>query len=92
MSVVSELEDKLAALKTKATGEVEEIAGKLEEVFHKLVEDDGVADKVTEAVAEKLHVVADKLSDVADKVSAAFENNPASSTTSGPVDPTGPVQ
>lgn len=92
MSLVNELEDKLAALKEKASGELEDVAGKLEDVFHKLLDDDGVADKVTEKVAADLHVVADKLSAVADKVSAAFEKDPSPATPAAPVDPTGTVQ
>ncbi len=73
MSVVAELEQKLAAVREKAAGELGEVADKVQEAFQKLVEDDGVADDVTEKVAAVLKGAAEKLDAVADKVAGFFE-------------------
>lgn len=73
MSVVDELEQKLAAVREKAAGELGEVADKVQEAFQKLVEDDGVADDVTEKVAAVLKGAAEKLDAVADKVAGFFE-------------------
>ena len=73
MSVVDELEQKLAAVREKAAGELGDVADKVQEAFQKLVEDDGVADDVTEKVAAVLKGAAEKLEAVADKVAGFFE-------------------
>lgn len=73
MSVVDELEQKLAAVREKAAGELGDVADKVQEAFQKLVEDDGVADDVTEKVAAVLKGAAEKLDAVADKVAGFFE-------------------
>lgn len=73
MSVVDELEQKLAEVSAKAQGELKDVADHVATAFHKLVADDGVADKVTEEVAAVLKGAADKLDVVADKVSGLFE-------------------
>ncbi len=75
MSVVDELEQKLAAVREKAAGELGEVADKVQEAFQKLVEDDGVADDVTEKVAAVLKGAAEKLDAVADKVAGFFEDD-----------------
>lgn len=75
MSVVDELEQKLAAVREKAAGELGEVADKVQEAFQKLVEDDGVADDVTEKVAAVLKGAAEKLEAVADKVAGFFEDD-----------------
>lgn len=76
MSVVDELQAKLAEVREKAAGELGEVAGKVQEAIDKLVEDDGVADEVTERVAAVLKGAAEKLDVVADKVSGLFEDKP----------------
>ena len=73
MSVVNELEQKLAEVSAKAQGELKDVVEHVQTAFHKLVEDDGVADRVTEEVAGVLKGAADKLDVVADKVSGLFE-------------------
>lgn len=75
MSVVDELEQKLAAVREKAAGELGDVADKVQEAFQKLVEDDGVADDVTEKVAAVLKGAAEKLDAVADKVAGFFEDD-----------------
>lgn len=74
MSVVLELQEKLAALREKAEGELAEVADKVQEAFRALLDDDGVADDVTEKVAEVLKGAAEKLDVVADKAAGLFES------------------
>lgn len=74
MSVVDELRDLLTAVREKATGELGEVADKVQAAFDALVENDGVADEVTERVAAVLKGAAEKLDVVADKVSGLFED------------------
>lgn len=76
MSVVDELQEKLAAVREKAAGELGEVADKVQQAFDELVADDGVADEVTERVAAVLKGAAEKLDVVADKVSGLFEDKP----------------
>ena len=77
MSVVVELQEKLAALREKAEGELAEVADKVQEAVRSLLDDDGVADDDTERVAEVLKGAADKLNVVADKAAGLFESEPA---------------
>jgi len=76
MSVVDELRERLETVREKAAGELGEVAARVQEAFEKLVEDDGVADEVTESVAGVLKGAAEKLDVVADKVSGLFEDKP----------------
>ncbi len=76
MSVVDELRDRLEAVREKASGELGEVASKVQAALEELVDDDGVADEVTERVAKVLKGAAEKLDVVADKVSGLFENKP----------------
>lgn len=73
MNVVYELQALLAEVREKTTGDLADAAEKVQEAFHKLLDDDGVADDVTEKVAEVLKEAAERLSAVANKTSGLFE-------------------